>query len=99
MLFKNKTKKKFEKRVDAMASVQVERPFGCQQEKHSLAKEKDLENLEKKEPPPCCCLIQRPCLIHFAVFSNLNLSGSPVYSGPKSSCFTKDQLYTTIYLQ
>ena len=31
--------------------------------------------------PRCCCLFQLPCLIHFAVFSNLHLLRPPVYSG------------------
>ena len=79
-----------------MTSIQVERKFGWQQEKHSLAEEKELGELEKKcPPPPCCCLFEPPCLIYFAVFSNL--LRLPVYSGLKISCFMKDQLLGFIF--
>ena len=75
-----------------MASTQVVRKFG-RQEKYSLAEEKKLGELDKNIPSPLCCLFQPPCLIYFAVFSNVHLLRPPVYLGPKSSCFTNDQLY------
>ena len=73
-----------------MASTQIERKFVQQQEKYSLVEKKELEELAKNVTP-CCSLFQPPCLIHFAVFSKLQLLRPPVYLGPKSSCFTKDQ--------
>ena len=81
-----------------MASTQVERKFGRQQEKYFLVTEKELGELNKNVIP-CSCLFQPPCLIHFAVFSNLHLLRSPVYLGSKSSFFIKDPLYTRFYLQ
>ena len=72
--------------------------FGWQQGKYSLAEEKKLGELDKNVTL-CCCLFQPPCLIHFAVFFNLNLLRLSVYSRPKGSCLTKDQLYTRMYLQ
>ena len=75
-----------------MASTQVVRKFG-RQEKYSLAEEEKLGELDKNIPSPLCCLFQPPCLIYFAVFSNVHLLRPPVYLGPKNSCFTNDQLY------
>ena len=77
---------------------QQERQQGRQQEKYSLVEEKELVELDKNITP-CCCLFQPPCLIYFAVFSNLHLLRPPVYLGPKSSDFMKDQLYTRFHLQ
>ena len=54
-----------------MTSTQVERKFDCQQEKYSLAEEKELGELNKNVTRSCC-LFQHPILIHFAVFSNLH---------------------------
>ena len=58
-------------RIDAMTSTQVERKFGWQQEKYSLAKEKELGELNKNVTRSCC-LFQHRILIHFAVISNLH---------------------------
>ena len=85
-------------RTDAIATTQVERKFGWQQEKYSFAEEKELGELDKNVIL-LCCLFQPLCLIHLAVFSNIHLLRLPAYSEPKSSCFTKDQLYTRFYLQ
>ena len=76
-----------------MASTQVVRTFG-RQEKYSLAEEKKLGELDKNIPSPLA-VYSNPLayLIYFAVFSNVHLLRPPVYLGPKSSCFTNDQLY------
>ena len=72
--------------------------FGWQQEKYSLAEEKELGELDKNVTL-CCCLFQPLCLIHITVFFNLDLLRLSVYSRPKGSFLTKDQLHTRFQLQ
>ena len=85
----NKMQNILRNRTDTMASTQVELKFVDNKENIPLPRKRNLEN-ETKMQPPCYCLFQPPCLIHFAVFSNLHLLRLPVYAEPKSSCFTKD---------
>ena len=71
-----------------MANTQGERKFVRQQEKYSLAEKKELGVLNKNVTPH---LLQPPCLIHFAVYSNSTLIKTPplIYSGPKSNFLYK----------
>ena len=84
--------------MDAIGRRQVERKFGWQQEKCFWAKEKELEELDK-DVIPLLLFSPTSLLDSFSCFSNLYLLRPPVYLGPNSSCFTKDQLYTSFYLQ
>ena len=73
-----------------MASPQVEGKFVRQQEKYSSIEKKELGELDKNVllllfiPTPLlnsfCCILEPPFI-----------NTPPAYSGPKSSCFTKDQ--------
>ena len=80
-----------------MASTQVVRKFG-RQEKYSLAEEKKLGELDKNIPSPLCCLFQPPCLIYFAVFSNVHLL-RPLFIWGQRVVALRMISYTRFYLQ
>ena len=64
--------------------------------KYSLADKKELGELDKIVTPLLLC-IPTPLFNSFCCISQPPFIKSPVYSGPKSSCFAKDQLYTRFF--
>ena len=81
-----------------MVSTQVERKFGWQQEKYSSVEEKEVGELEKNVTP-LLLFIPTSLLNSFCCIFQPAFIKTPCLFGSKSSCFTKDKLYTRFYFQ